>query len=425
MDITYPVAGWQFACSHDACAPQKLAIDGKTVFSFLHSRIDGASDDALIDVKSRLYHRGGCAVFEGNGDFMHGTTPVPFHQNSRIAANTLRMTTDILWPKATALKNGIELGSAVLGNGWCRYFTVDANTTAPAWHEMPDAQNSTVVISPLPTAIVFEREDGTRLEFGLGDDIWRWANGFNSESLKGSGKLEISCNGGRYTLRRWVTQCPPVPPAPKLPAKPVPGAYGKLPSTEPPQYIPDARPYRFNSYIAWSDSIIAPDHADFANLTALDCSGANGLDATALAACGAAPAIALDCNQLPVPKQNCRQAQKSACWCGRATQRLYRRIIRQLAENSKEGILRIDGMTPGWCDTASHVNRKKSAAHWDLNAILDTAIWTRQILGDGWKICIPQPGIWREMPSMQCLGAESGFRIKSQEIEEDFDDSDV
>ena len=60
-----------------------------------------------------------------------------------------------------------------------------------------------------------------------------------------------------------------------------------------------------------------------------------------------------------------------------------------------------------------------------MNAILDTAIWTRQILGDGWKICIPQPGIWREMPSMQCLGAESGFRIKSQDLEEDFDDSDV
>ncbi len=418
MEIDHILGGWQLSGANCACAPQRLSIDGKTVFSFLHSRIDGASDDAVEQVKAHGYHRGGCAVYEGSGLFMHGASSLPFHQISRIAANTFRLTTDLVWPKTTALKSGIELGSVVLGGGWQRYFTIDSQTPQIAWHDMPASGSAPVAISPLPAAIVFERADGLRLEFGLGDDLWRWRNAFNSESLKGAGKLEISASGGRFTMRRWVTQCPPPPPPPKLPAKPVPGAHGKLPSAEIPLSYPDARPYRFNSYIAWSAPMLQATPSRFEALPSLDCSGANGISRKDLEALEGAPAIALDLRQLPVPQSNRRTADNAACWCGRATQRLYRRIIRQLADFSPSGRLRLDGMTPGWCSCAAHANRKHDGEHWDLCAIIDAAIWTRQIMGDNWEILIPQTGIWAQLPSLQCLAGDSGFRGSRLEAEQ-------
>lgn len=421
MEITYPDAAWQMSAASGACAPQKLLIDSKTAFSFLHCRIDSASDDAVASPKIHPYHRGGCAIYEGSGDFtLTGNSAVPFHQISRLAANTMRMTTDFIWPKNQPLKNGIEIGSVVLSAQWQRFAILPAGQASLEWHALPAPADPPVEISPLSALILFEREDGLRLEMGLGDDLWRWQHGFNSESLKGHGKLEIAPNNGRFILRRWVTQCPPVPAPPRQPLRQVPGAHGKIPSSAPVLFIPEARPYRFNSYIAWSSPALAPDANAFDNLTVLDCSGIGGLKRSELEQCGANPALAIDLRQLPLPPSNRRSSADAPCWCARASQRLYRRLIRQIAQYSSRGILRIDGLTPGWCQCASHANRRKNADHWDLCAILDTAIWTRQLLGDGWQLHFPQTGVWGELPSLQCLGAPSGFRIPgTAEVSED------
>ena len=83
----------------------------------------------------------------------------------------------------------------------------------------------------------------------------------------------------------------------------------------------------------------------------------------------------------------------------------------------------LENLMPGWCDTAVHQHRKGEARHWDLCAILDCIAWARQILGREWRIYAPQSGIWQELPSLACLGAESGFRaLPDSELPETADE---
>ena len=431
MEISHPNASWTLHYEDGrGTGPQKLQLNGKTLFSFMHCRIDDISDDALDSTQAHHFHKGGLAVFEGAGIFTQGA-PVKLRQIHRISANTVRITYDLSWPKATALAKGLELGSVILAPSFQRFFVVTSESDAPQWRQVPALGEPAVSLSPLPTAIVLENERGLRFEYGLGDDLWRWNQGLNGDYLHATGRLEISrTSGGRVVLRRWVAECDSV-----LEAKLAEAANAKLrlealqrhneavkrgeeDTSEPiiptvPVSQPLQRDYRFTAYFAWSAPELIPVVSEDSTPTSVAMGKHGDLERSTLTELGAKPALLLDLAALPFQETSRRsgKATEQPCWESNQAQSMFRRLIRQLAEYSNEGTLVLQNLTPGWCDTGTHENRKRAARHWDVCAILDQIAWARQVLGVGWNLVVPQNGIWAELPSLSCLGAESGFRM--------------
>ena len=430
MEISHPKASWTLLYENDfGAGPQKLQINGKTLFSFMHCRIDGISDDALETRKAHHFHKGGLAVFEGDGVFTQGAK-VRLWQTHRIAANTVRMTYDISWPKETPLTKGLELGSVLLAPSFQRYFIVTPDATAPKWCKLPAAGAPAISISPLPAALILENDNGQRFEYGQGDDLWRWTQGLNGDYLHATGRLEISrTSSGRIALRRWLAECDS-----ELEAKLAAAANAKLrmealqrkkaTGTEDetallenvptvPTSQPLSRDYRFTAYFAWSAPELHPALPEGTTLQTPALSNRGDFERTVLQGLGTVPSLQIDLAKLPFVEAARRsgKANEKTGWESNSAQTLYRRLIRQLADYAPKGNLLLQNLTPGWCDNGGHENRKRSARHWDLCAILDQIAWTRQILGADWNIVAPQSGIWAELPSLACLGAESGFRV--------------
>ncbi|MBP5300908.1 MAG: hypothetical protein J6Y80_05845, partial [Victivallales bacterium] len=237
------------------------------------------------------------------------------------------------------------------------------------------------------------------------------------------GRLELSrTSGGRVSLRRWMAECDP-----ELEAKLAEAATAKLqqavlklrqeldhedntPLPTAPVSQPAQRDYRFTSYFAWSQPELLPKFTSEIEPKALKFNKQCAIDRTALEECGPAPAIRLDLAALAGQSHACR-TDGACCWESNQAQNLFRRIIRQLASYTRSGTLVLDNLHPGWCDIGTHENRKHNARHWDLCAILDQIAWTRQALGPGWNLHVPQHGLWAELPSLACLGADNGFRV--------------
>jgi len=418
MELTHPTASWTIEYTDGrASGPQRIESQGSTLLSFVHCRIDGVNDDDLAPKKVRHFHKGGAAIFEGEGIFSQGA-PLKLRQVQRVAANTIRMTYDLTWPKDTPLKKGLELGSVVLAGAWKRYFLVTPDATQADWQELPE-DSSTVVLSPIPTAIVLEDAKCRRVEWGLGDDLWRWQKGLNGEFLHATGRLELSRNGNRLTLRRYVAFCDAIAEAkaaealkndPRFQGKP--DEDGNYPEPKVPTSQPEARNYRFSAYMAWNEPDLVVDYSLAEKATPVAIDPKAGLNRVALEALGEAPCLKLDMAALPVDANARRNGDKNAlpCWESRTTLACYKKALRQLAEYAKEGTLVLENFTPGWCNVASHETRKANADHWDLPAMLETMVWTRQLLGEGWTILAPQKDIFLEMPSLEALGTTSGFR---------------
>ena len=424
MEISHPSADWSLQYEDGrGTGPQKLQLGGKTLFSFMHSRIDDISDDALESKRSHHFHKGGLAVFDGEGVFTQGAK-VKLRQAHRIAANTVRLTYDISWPKATSLVKGLELGSVILAPSFSRFFVVDSKQSEPKWRELPSVGQPAISLSPIPEAIVLENPNGVRFEYGLGDDLWRWAKGLNGEYLHATSRLELSrTSGGRVSLRRWVAECDPV-----LEEKLAAAATEKLqqavlkmrealgrdeddtPLPTAPLSQPEARAYRFTSYFAWSQPELIPVVPGGEAPVSLTFNQQGELDRSGLENCGDKPSICLDLAKLAASVE-AKRKDGLCCWESNQAQNLFRRAIRQIAAYAAEGTLVLQNLHPGWCDTGSHENRKHAARHWDICAILDQIAWTRQTLGPAWTLVAPQNGLWAEMPSLACLGAESGFRV--------------
>ena len=84
MEITHTPSSWRILYNDGAPGgPQKLLLDDKSAFSFVHNRLDDVSEDEMDTLCSHHYHRGGCHVFEGEGVFPNG---VRLRQTAHIAA---------------------------------------------------------------------------------------------------------------------------------------------------------------------------------------------------------------------------------------------------------------------------------------------------------------------------------------------------
>ena len=435
MELTHPQAAWQLTYDDGrAGLPQALALDGSLVCRDIHNAIDGMTDAHARVEKKHHYRKGGNALYEATAAFPNGAV---IRLTTRTAGNCQRQTSDLVWPQATRLNTSFELGSVSLEGPWKRYFAVmqgDDLKAPPAWKDLPQKEGSALAFDTLPAVLVLEDGGGHRLEIGLGDDLWRWQKALNGSFLSARQSLTLQRQGNAVVLRRFLAQCDAQAEeaaaaertrvaqaaaererAARMARRRAEGeeiTEEETPVAVPPSPVsqPEGRAYRFESYLAWSAPALLPDKVALAAAVPLPLNKKGALDRAALEALGPEPAVALDLTQLPLVEEN-RRPDGMPCWKNRRVQTLYRHIIRQLTAYASKGVLRIDGgFTPGWCACGRHVNRPGEAAHWDHDALVEAAVWTRQILGDEWVVAAPQVGLAAEMPSLQAPFACTGFR---------------
>lgn len=394
LDIQHPTGNW--LVRHDlgqAKGPLLIQENGIPLLKNFHHRYDDLSDDLLVPDKVRLFRKSGAAVFSSEGHFPFGAE-ISLRQNIRYAANHARITTDLRWKRGSALKKEVAIGSAQLPGKWEELFILQADGTATPWQAlMPETSR---LLSPLPLSLVFRNQQGQCIEIGTGGDLWRWQNGLLQNEQSNAPRIEIAIQADGISLQRLVTV--------NLAAE---------------ECFPEARDYRFTSFLAWSAPALEQKDEPPCDPIMLEINPNDGISRKQLLDCGSAPCVSIDLTQLELPRQAMHSLGKGYCWESKITQRAVRRLIRQLADFSAQGFLQItDGMTPGLCDDPVHCSRKNKALHWDLNAILDLTAWMRQCLGDGWKIDAEQKYPYSEMPSLTCLAANNGFRTQNDDQEE-------
>ncbi|NLZ59697.1 MAG: hypothetical protein GX901_03445 [Lentisphaerae bacterium] len=387
--ITHPEADWSARHEQDyASGPLQLTVHGNTLLNNFHCRHDDVDSSAMTVDKSRCFRKAGAAVCLTESHIPYGRR-LSFKQSLRYAANYARITQDINWPKQTALKKVLEIGSAELPGHWPKMLLFEA--AKPGCREYELSPGTELRLSELPLALVFYNQQGQALEIGNGDDLWRWQNALQFEQGQAESGILIRHTEKALRFNRMLSLNQG-------------GA----------ELLPLPREYRFTSYLAWSCPELETEFPAKLQFHRPELLPDRGLDIENLAQHGAKPALSLDFSRLQLPTQAQRDLSPGLCWESKITQKFARRIIRQLADLSQEGYLLIEaGMFPGLCQDPVHCSRKNEALHWDLMAILDFCSWMRQRLGRGWTIKVQVPEPWCKLPSMSCLGAINGFRNQS------------
>ena len=374
-EINHEAADWSAAYDYtEANGPLTLSQGGNV---FLKNHVNTIDDRGMLVIKSRAFHKSGTAVNDTEARF-NATGASGFRQITRYANNVARVTTDVMLKKDTTVKHVLRIGSFELVGKWTRLLVVRQDGSAE-WSDLTPGETTANDISPL--AWVFEREDGFRCEVATGFDLWRWDSGF--DGLPKTTTIAVSENGVSFD-RSIIAVNEPV--------------------------LPTPRDYRFCYHIAWSSpNTLPPADAEIPSQADISNGSLN------VSEFGDSPALTLDLSTLPVPPGAHIDGDEShcLCWESKATLAAVKPIIRQLAAASTTGRLHFaNSLIPSVCGFGKHVDRPgKSTMHWNLNGIICFSQWVRQTLGDGWMITSEQNGIWRELPSLQCLFGPNGFNL--------------
>jgi len=289
---------------------------------------------------------------------------------------------DIQWPRDTVVRRHFGIGGLVLPGEWKRFFCIPpamhlGDGMAARWEAVPAAPAvGEVMIGHWhrpPLALVFERSDGTAVEVGTGSDLWRWEHALGAGSEAGSYKVMLRGDGIRL-VREPLMCCS--------------------------AHTPEARPYRFSWYMAWRGSKGQRKKTGMPKaerrLFALTANGEllGGDEAAPGFPVGrAGECVVMDAGGCVWPQEWCRAASIAdfirgkrsdvPCWHAGGVQKAARRAIRHLRAGSAEGWLLLHGVSPGVCWGPQHLGRssENGLAHWDINALLDFAVWARRQLG--------------------------------------------
>ncbi|NLF92734.1 MAG: hypothetical protein GX564_02505 [Oligosphaeraceae bacterium] len=390
-DLRHPSADWLL--QHDSdypVGPTALQVGGLTLLCDYDCRLDDHNGKAMLCQKMKLFRKAGAAVFSGEGAFPGAGGSTTLRQTIRYAANHARITSDWHWHRGGLIQDACEQGSFFLPGTWRKVFLFPAPADleqgqTPGWQALPE--NGVLEFSPLPLLLICANDSGQQLEFGLGDDLWRSIQGLVPQARQ---ILRLTNSRRGLLCQRCIA---------------VAGA-------DQPPLQPEAREYRFTSYLAWSAPALVRPAPDPHRYRPLSFTASGELVRQELLACGDCPSLSLDFRTLPLPRQARRSGDGEICWESKVTQKYVRRIIRQLADYAPQGALLISGgMSPGLCLDGVHCSRRGPTPHWDLLAILDVSTWMRQRLGEQWEIDILQPEPWQSLVSLSCLGASNGFRL--------------
>ena len=362
--------------------PRQIEVNGTAILKDLKCAIDGQSDDMLHCKKAHLFHKAGQTIFQCDGTFKGGQT---YAQSCRYAGNSVRITWDLNWPKDTPVTSSVEIGSAVLPGEWRQVYAINAEPVPGLpypglWKTLTPGE--ILFFDKLPASLVFERNDGVRLEYSLGFDLWRWNYGLGVE---GASTLTVQVGMDGITLTRRVAQ-----------------------TQAEEGVLPEAREYRFMAIISWSWPGMKPlaEISDAQELPLLD--NNQGFDMRQFKN---AP-VCLDYAKLPCIEGAMRTgyeaSSKAPCLETSQAISLLKRCVRQLSETGKEGTLVIRNLEPGFCNAGNHVSKKGDRLHWDLYDILTFASWAKNCLGEGWLLACPQ-NTWHDLPSLAGLHLPNGY----------------
>lgn len=379
--------------------PDEVRLNGTPILQDCGFHFDEIPDRSAVPRRIRDFRKGGAGVVAVEGYFPFGSE-IRFKQTCRYAANHVRVSFDLNWPRRAVVRRHFGLGGMFLPGEWTRLFCVPpalhwAEGVTPWDRAVPPYQGTSQMIAHWhrpPAAMVFTRADGVRVEIGTGFDIWRWEHclGYGPES--GSYKVFVE-EGGIRLVREPLMCCE--------------------------QFEPPARPYRFTWYAAWDCGVRKSEAVEMpaaSSRVALDSPAEQLSDERGGEMC-------VDVSREEWSPEHCRtpdpaalvrqRVLEAACWQSSGPQQRFRTFVRRLHAAESPAGLTVLGLQPGCCWHGSHVNQgSKPIPHWDLPALLDLAVWTRQQLGAACAICCEPVGIGRELPSMTGLFGRNGFEVE-------------
>ena len=372
LDITESNGLWSATHAKGRCGgPRKIAIKDDIVSDFCCS-IDSVPDYLIHSKNARVYHKAGQSNFECEGSYPTGQT---IRQISRYAANSMRVTWDINWPKATAPKDAVQIGNATLNGKWIKLLALKRDGTLD---EIGLTSTTTIAWQAnTPPALVFKREDGTQVEFSYGFDLWRWDFGLG---LTNTTPLKVTVGEEAVQILRQVSDL------------------SVAPSEKEMAPTPQARDYRFMATLAW-----ATPEMDKYTLRAKQQGNAvpvqfddNGLLLNVLPE--GTTCLAIDLAALP-----------DTCMESDALLSKMKRFIRQLSSFSAEGNVVFTGISPTCCTEGAHCARRNATLHWDHQALLSFVAWAKNCLGEGWSLDFQFPAPLAELPSLKYISLPNGF----------------
>ena len=374
--------------------PVALVVGNAPLFQDFHCSMEGQEDSQFVpDMTPRVYHKAGLAVYECEAH-LAAAPGMRLHQVLRYGANHFRAVYDLSWAKETAMTAPVEVASCTLVGRWSRVLAVPRGTT-PAQAQWQPIGAETLVWEDAPASLLVEREDGLRLEYSLGFDLWRWDHGLGITSPS---RMELVPGAEGLALRHFVAVPPPLPEPPEGEEAPL-------------GPIPEARQYRFCAMVAWS--VPATPSGELAEVP-LAFAADGRLDTAQLRSLELATQVpVIDFQQMPGVDSFRRLApdgsRSAFCWeCDRVLT-LAKKLIRQVAALGSEGTLVLRGLQPGFCQEARHCDKKGALPHWDLEDIVTFVNWCHAQLGPGWRLLVPQKDGWEDLPSLQGLSLPIGF----------------
>lgn len=215
-------------------------------------------------------------------------------------------------------------------------------------------------------ACVFRTEDGLLVEIGTGDDLWRW---MVADSLGGRGSFRIEKSEDGIRVFREVFRIP-----------------------ETMENI-KGRDWRFKWYFAWmKEGDRQRDARRGDDCVELDLSSEK-LKSGSYHGCGG-------------------MMSSNPCLASAKVEGVLKRRVRSLVAKEEKERLILTNVSPGLCDSASHLRRASKGAllHWDMMKTLDFWFWANRIAADEGKRFLIEPkrdNLFQDFPSLKGLAYET------------------
>ncbi len=372
MNVTQPllIDGPDWTCYFSPGDREKLVFksSGQEIFSIFGMSFGKFDETAAYCSKSKKHE-----AIDTLNSSMETVNVLPFGseptvtRKCEIAGNHGIVMTDFDLRSKIELP-AFEVDNLILKGVWSRIGVVRISSPLPLaddirWHAVEEGKPFRLELDAVPLLLLFERNDGFRLEIGTGDDIWRW---LNTSLFPGSSQSVVieKKDGGISLARRlavWSNDTLIIP-----------------------------RKYRFSWYFAWERpgmkfyEAVKTDDVDYFTFP-------EGDVPQQLAACCDGRNLGVSCFHSP------------------AVSGIFRSLVRAAlgSRNSKD--LVIGNLTVPLCDTAAHLERpqRQLLMHWNMARIFDHWLWANKQLRNSGASFYAVPAkndmIFHSLPSVRGL----------------------
>ncbi len=286
---------------------------------------------------------------------------IPFGSEPQItrqfefAGNRAKITTDFVL-KAPMEAGSFEIDNLMVKGAWAKIGILKigkplSETSDIEWHAVGRDSSWKLAVEEIPLVILFEGDDGTKLEIGTGDDVWRW---LQTETFPGTtASIVFEKASGGISVRRIFAK------------------WNETGTIAP-------RKYRFTWYFAWEIPGRKYFTCDAAGFSEFSFSGKNKILP------GGGKYFKFPDRELP-EMYSARFAGNPAgapCFHAPPVSGLLRDWVRAVAAIKDGRPLVLGNLKVSLCDAAPHLERpqKKTLLHWNMIRVLDFHLWANKQL---------------------------------------------